>query len=166
MQEPRRYAAHHIGALAMHHIYCPSKKERIHRFAAADGVTGLYLYGKPGRIVVECGADRLARYDRRVRSMHWSKYKLLGRVVRVVDAAVPRAASPEEAALVATAVTVLDDGAAADARLFDTFAEVESEAEMEAELRRRGLGAVWDVINRDFASRFDPRHFGDTATTQ
>jgi len=69
-----------ISVLAMHHIYSDEKKQCITGFAAQLGLQGLYLYGKPGRVIIEGPSRDVREYEHEIRRLKWSKCVVLGRV--------------------------------------------------------------------------------------
>jgi hypothetical protein len=58
----------------MHHIFCPSKRDYIvSSVTDRPGMRGVYLFGRPGRVVVE-GPDMSAvQYARKVKQLRWQK---------------------------------------------------------------------------------------------
>ena len=62
-----------LGLLAMHHIYCPTKRQCIVELAELRALSGLYLFGKPGRVVVEGERVAVRDYIESVRAMRWQK---------------------------------------------------------------------------------------------
>jgi hypothetical protein len=67
----------HIALISSHHIYCDSKKEHIVIGAAHNNLGLIYLYGKPGRLVVEGELKALQRYWANVSSWRWQEIKLM-----------------------------------------------------------------------------------------
>jgi hypothetical protein len=143
-----RHSPFHIGCLAMHHIYAESKKEEIERLSGTYNITGLYLYGKPGRVVFEGLPDDVTRYDRGVRKMHWQKCKFMGRVV--VLNAVETAATDEQVKWERESTVV---GIATECkRIFDKFEEVRTVDELSQRLLVVGLQAVNHHLSVGFSN--------------
>lgn len=67
-----------ITGLAMHHIYCDRKKAFMEDEARRLGLSGIFLYGKPGRVVVEgASAETVARFASQVTGLRWQKVKVM-----------------------------------------------------------------------------------------
>ena len=109
-----------ICGLSMHHIYAESKIEAIESAARSSSLTGLYLLGKPGRVVVEGRPEDVRTYVSMICRMRWQKcavmcsYEMLG------------------------------------PRRFNNFVEVVNEAELDARLQAAGLGMVSSDLKRGF----------------
>lgn len=63
----------HVVGLSSHHIYNDEKKHYIILEAVNRNLSGVYLFGKPGRIVVEGNQDDVRRYSAEIRSWRWQK---------------------------------------------------------------------------------------------
>lgn len=68
-----------VTGIAMHHIYCESKKAFILDRAQELKLRGFYVFGKPGRVVVEGETDSVLRYERDLRCLRWQKIQVMGR---------------------------------------------------------------------------------------
>lgn len=73
-----------VSLLSMHHIYCEEKKAAIVERALALELGGLYVFGKPGRVVVEGLCANVQRYERDLRLLRWQKLMVMGRISGVV----------------------------------------------------------------------------------
>jgi hypothetical protein len=73
-------ATYLVSGIAMHHIYCDRKKAYIVDRAQALMLGGYYVFGKPGRVVVEGERDNVLRYERDLRCLRWQKIQVMGRV--------------------------------------------------------------------------------------
>ncbi len=63
----------HICIISSHHIYNDEKKEYIVLEATNRDLSGVYLFGKPGRIVVEGSEEAVRSYSKEVRSWPWQR---------------------------------------------------------------------------------------------
>jgi hypothetical protein len=90
---------YYLGLLSMHHIYCSVKRGYMEDTAQQLGLQGLYLYGKPGRVIVEGPEVAVKRYVRGVLRLRWQKCMCMG-VLPSAEAATGRleALSPPLAA--------------------------------------------------------------------
>jgi hypothetical protein len=79
-----------IVVLAMHHIYSSEKKGVIEDCAHIMGITGLYLYGKPGRVIAEGESKDIAAYESEIRRLRWSRCCTMGRYPFVLPKGKPR----------------------------------------------------------------------------
>ena len=68
-----------ISVMSMHHIYCETKKEVIVQKAEELSLTGLFVFGKPGAVVVEGTAESIDEYERSLRRLRWQKFQVQGR---------------------------------------------------------------------------------------
>ena len=76
-----RFSSHHFSSfivphvciIASHHIYNSEKKEYIVLEAINRDLSGCYLFGKPGRIIVEGELSAVRSYSREIRSWRWQK---------------------------------------------------------------------------------------------
>jgi hypothetical protein len=91
MKSSVKASRHTVGLLAMHHIYCPTKRDHIETRALQHDLSGMYLYGKPGMVVVEGNVDAVGQYIRFIRGLRWQACVCMGRVARVyhVDETLP-----------------------------------------------------------------------------
>jgi len=112
-----------ISALAMHHIYDEAKQRAIVDFASALNVRELYLFGKPGRVVVLGIPKDVRAYEQSIRRLHWQKCFVMGH-------------------------DVTDSMEA-----FTGFHEVCSEEALRLELQRRHLHHVFELVSRSFNAR-------------
>eukprot|EP00759_Apiculatamorpha_spiralis_P012110 PhF_6_TR19190/c0_g1_i2/m.28222 len=70
-----------IMVLAMHHIYSTEKKGYIQSGVQEGNLTGVYLYGRPGRVVVEGCTREVDEYEALIRSLRWSRCCTMGKKV-------------------------------------------------------------------------------------
>jgi hypothetical protein len=184
-----RASIHTVGLLAMHHIYSSEKKQCIETFAPQHDLTGWYLYGKPGFVVVEGRAESVGTYIRKIRRLRWQMCMPMGRIARVhvVDGTLPPWAQPQD--LKSLVPVPLEhylvhaprsnpeasshDGVEAHVpflasqRLWNTFLQADSPNELEAQLRVSGLSVAWTLLNQGFrhAKVPPPLQFTDPGTT-
>lgn len=69
-----------VAGISMHHIYCDRKKGFIVDRAQELCLGGFYLFGKPGRVVVEGDHNKVLRYERDLRCLRWQKIQVMGRI--------------------------------------------------------------------------------------
>jgi hypothetical protein len=140
-----------VSGLAMHHIYCSEKKEAIVQFTSSANPTlrGLYLFGKPGRVVIEGLEADVLTYEMKLKKMRWQKIMVMGRVYFPGDDA---STSEDEAANSGEGSNLIVPSAAGYdySWHFDDFREVSSEAELHRQLMDRGLKEMVDYLNRPF----------------
>ncbi|KAI9294419.1 hypothetical protein K502DRAFT_259639 [Neoconidiobolus thromboides FSU 785] len=57
----------------MHHIYSEKKKEKILKLAKRLNITGIYKFGKPGRLILfEPEEDKnLSIFEKEIKSLNW-----------------------------------------------------------------------------------------------
>lgn len=61
--------ANYVVVLAMHHIYCQYKRRYIIELARDLDLRGCYLFGKPGRVIVEGCREAVDLYSRSIRAI-------------------------------------------------------------------------------------------------
>lgn len=66
------------AAMYMHHITAPWKQRFIKEAAKRAGLSGICVFGKPGRILVEGPLELVSRYTARVKSWPWKRCDLQG----------------------------------------------------------------------------------------
>jgi len=113
-----------ISGMAMHHIYSPHKRQCIVEFASAMDLTGVYLFGKPGRVVVEGLSVNIRKYETKMRRLRWSNMKVMGRLRPEVPAS----------------------------RIFVGFEEMLSLEELHRTLDEKGLGDLRSALESNFGS--------------
>jgi len=67
-----------FAVLYMHHIAAAQKKRFVRQKAKRGSLTGLYLFGQPGRVLVEGEAAAVDRYVQEVKSLTWMICSLQG----------------------------------------------------------------------------------------
>eukprot|EP00747_Dinoflagellata_sp_TGD_P065964 gnl/TRDRNA2_/TRDRNA2_154591_c0_seq1.p1 gnl/TRDRNA2_/TRDRNA2_154591_c0~~gnl/TRDRNA2_/TRDRNA2_154591_c0_seq1.p1 ORF type:complete len:149 (+),score=24.07 gnl/TRDRNA2_/TRDRNA2_154591_c0_seq1:64-510(+) len=65
-----------VASLYMHHIYNDQKKRFIRKEARRLGLTGLYLWGKPGRVLVEGDSRAVIEFVESVKGLRWQVCQL------------------------------------------------------------------------------------------
>lgn len=60
-----------VALLNFHHIYSGKKKKAIVGMAATHNLAGLYLFGRPGRVLVEGDAAAVSQYCTKIKSLRW-----------------------------------------------------------------------------------------------
>ena len=117
----------------MHHIYCESKKSYIVSAAASrSGLRGVYLFGKPGRVVVEGPGTSAVLYAKKVKQLKWQKCHI--------------------AFVGEYQVEVSDNGAAPFYLPSDGMTEIASDRELEALLRNCEIGLVYEALSCNWGS--------------
>eukprot|EP00434_Breviolum_minutum_P021723 symbB.v1.2.019174.t1/scaffold1559.1/size111769/7 len=66
------------AAMYMHHITAPWKQKFIREAAKRAGLSGICVFGKPGRILVEGPLEMVASYTARIKSWPWKRCDLEG----------------------------------------------------------------------------------------
>ncbi|CAL1166413.1 unnamed protein product [Cladocopium goreaui] len=66
------------AAMYMHHITAPWKQRFIKEAAKRAGLSGICVFGKPGRILVEGPLELVSRYAARIKSWPWKRCDLQG----------------------------------------------------------------------------------------
>ena len=113
-----------VSGLAMHHIYNSEKKYCVQQYAS--GLRGLYLFGKPGRVVVEGPKDVVRRYEHNIKRLRWQKCMVMGRM------------------------SFTQDVGERHQWHFRGFDEVASEAELQRMLLQQDLDPIWTELKRGF----------------
>eukprot|EP00922_Rhytidocystis_sp_ex-Travisia-forbesii_P019133 GHVS01028378.1.p1 GENE.GHVS01028378.1~~GHVS01028378.1.p1 ORF type:complete len:212 (+),score=31.39 GHVS01028378.1:171-806(+) len=60
-----------ISVIYFHHIYNPKKKRSLKELAFRRDLSGLYLFGKPGRVLVEGSTHNVEDYVKAVKQLRW-----------------------------------------------------------------------------------------------
>lgn len=155
---PARYAStiaqplFEISGLAMHHIYDETKKAAIVGYAASHNLRGLYLFGKPGRVVVEGRTADVRQYERTIRKMRWQKCVVMGRVATAFPASLFAEPLVRHGDCGPPSPSIEGAAAAGYAWRFDQFEEVASLDEFTAALLARELDALHEMLCRPFSS--------------
>ena len=111
-----------LTALAMHHIYCETKKEVIHSVAHSLKLRGLCLVGKPGWVVVIGSKEDVFQFEKTIKRLRWQRIKIMDR--RFVEGT----------------------------DLCPSFEEVGSRLEFEQRMRMHNLNIVLERISSPFGS--------------
>ena len=69
-----------IVSLSFHHIYSKKKKQRLMQLAAALGIGGFCVFGRPGRVVAEGRSADVASFIKQVKQMRWQHVVVRDRV--------------------------------------------------------------------------------------
>jgi hypothetical protein len=156
MKSSVKASRHTVGLLAMHHIYCPTKRDHIETRALQHDLSGLYLYGKPGMVVVEGNVDAVGQYIRFIRGLRWQACVCMGRVARIyhVDETLPAWKQEHTTdALIPVPVehhVVHDSPVPAADRLWRDFQPVTTVEEMKQSLTAVGMSVAWTLLTREF----------------
>jgi len=73
-------AALQLVAMHFHHIYNARKKDAITSLADEHGLTGVYLFGKPGRVIIEGEEARVQQWVREIKQLRWQQAVMRVRV--------------------------------------------------------------------------------------
>eukprot|EP00759_Apiculatamorpha_spiralis_P055037 PhF_6_TR7222/c0_g1_i1/m.10791 len=122
-----------ICGFAMHHIYAESKKESITTHANLLNLRGVYVYGKPGRVVVEGSSLHVPQYERKIIKLRWQECKVQCRYTHDCEMGYFEAD--------------MDQG---------MMKELDSVKELEAWLENRGLKCVAEDLRRPFHMPLGP----------
>eukprot|EP00922_Rhytidocystis_sp_ex-Travisia-forbesii_P046624 GHVS01069483.1.p1 GENE.GHVS01069483.1~~GHVS01069483.1.p1 ORF type:complete len:212 (-),score=32.37 GHVS01069483.1:450-1085(-) len=60
-----------ISVLYFHHIYNPKKRAAVKEFAVRRDLSGIYLFGKPGRVLVEGSLENVEEYVKAIKRLRW-----------------------------------------------------------------------------------------------
>eukprot|EP00922_Rhytidocystis_sp_ex-Travisia-forbesii_P046625 GHVS01069485.1.p1 GENE.GHVS01069485.1~~GHVS01069485.1.p1 ORF type:complete len:239 (-),score=10.22 GHVS01069485.1:256-972(-) len=60
-----------ISILYFHHIYNPKKRLSVKEFALRRDLSGIYLFGKPGRVLVEGSLENVEEYVKAIKRLRW-----------------------------------------------------------------------------------------------
>eukprot|EP00667_Euglena_gracilis_P018736 EG_transcript_19957 len=66
-----------LVAISSHHIYNKNKKRFILRMANKYKLTGLYKFGKPGRILIEGAPEDVKEYVKQIKSLTWQRLSVM-----------------------------------------------------------------------------------------
>jgi hypothetical protein len=160
----------HIVAISSHHIYNDEKKQYIVLEAINKNLSGVYLFGKPGRIICEGELDAVTMYSKIIRSWRWQRiaevaeicpstnnktsvHKSVGEKIKK-----KKKTSRNNSKHIVPSTHQIDDESVEKitehSRIFEEgkFVEVASEEELKSFLEERRVGEIAKVLARPFSA--------------